>query len=153
MKKISAVLLVVLFISGCSVFNQMNAIKNLDYEYDSFEVGMPTLSGMKFIVNMKVSNPNKADVTLNKVSYQIFVDEMKVAEGMSENVFVIRKKESSIYPTTLVIGYNDASDFLTKFTVDMNAKIEVRGDAEFKTSFGTYKFPFKVEKKFSEISE
>jgi len=153
MKRLSLLLALVMLFSGCCVFNQMQAIKNLDYEYDSFQLGAPTLSGMSFIVKIKITNPNKADVTLKKVGYQITVDGMKVAEGKSEDEYVIKKKQSVLYPTKLIVNYNDAADFATKFSMGKDTKVNVKGDAEFKTSFGTYAFPFSVEKSLSEISK
>lgn len=153
MKKLFSAVFFLLMFSGCFVFNQVNAIKNLEYEYDSFEMGYPTISGMSFIVKIKISNPNKANVTLEKVGYQILIDGIKVADGSCDEEYVIKKKESVVYPTKLVISYNDAADFAAKFTLGKETKVNVRGDAKFKTSFGTYSFPFDVEKSLSEISE
>ncbi|HAV92399.1 TPA: hypothetical protein DCW38_04380 [candidate division WOR-3 bacterium] len=136
---------------NCAIINQMQAIKNLDYEYDSVKAGFPSLSGMNVIVKMKVSNPNKADVTIKKISYQIFVNDIKVAEGKSEDEFKVKQKESKLYSTKIFIGFKETADFISKLSGGIDYKIEVRGDVWFKTSLGTYNFPFNVEKKVSEI--
>jgi len=142
---------ILLLTVNCAIINQMQAIKNLDYEYDSVEAGFPSLSGMNVIVKMKLSNPNKADVTIKKIAYQIFVNDIKVAEGKSEDEFKIKRKETKIYPTKILIGFKETADFISKFSGGIDCKIEVRGEAWFKTSLGTYNFPFNIEKRVSEI--
>ncbi|PIP13839.1 MAG: hypothetical protein COX48_03105 [bacterium (Candidatus Stahlbacteria) CG23_combo_of_CG06-09_8_20_14_all_34_7] len=154
MKRIYIVFLFILFIlTSCAIFNQIHAIKNLEYEYDSFKIGTPSLSGMNLLINIKVRNPNKSDVTINNIVYQIFVNDIKIAEGESEKEFKIKKNETGIYSTKILIDFKDAAKFISHFNRGSDYQIEVKGDVRFKTSFGSYTFPFRMMKNISEIRE
>lgn len=138
---------------NCAFFNQMQAIKNLEYYYDSLEIGMPSLAGMSTFVNVKIYNPNKANVTIKKVSYIVIINGIEFAQGFTDDEVTIKGKGSAVYRTKVNFKFSDIMSYLGDVFKSKKYIIRVKGDATVKTAFGAHTFPFDITKDISEISE
>jgi len=142
-------LITIIFISNCAYLNQVKTLKNLQYEVESFQYRSFDLSGVNFELNMKVFNPNKVDVTFERIVYRIFFESKKIGEGYSEKEYILKKNSSGIYSTNLKIKYSILSSDLIEKLKEGKLILDIEGELEVKTKFGKNSFPFKLKKDIS----
>ena len=102
MKRIIIPIIIIMMFSSCTAFNQLNAIKNLQYEFEGLNVGMPSFGEVVLLADIAIYNPNNVQVEIKKVEYEIFINDIKMAEGETEDKLIIKKKSKEIYHTAIV---------------------------------------------------
>lgn len=148
-RKVGIFLTIFIFISNCAYLNQVKTVKNLQYEVESFRYKSFDLSGVNFELKMKVFNPNKIDVTFERIVYQIFFESKKIGEGYSQKEYILKRNSSGVYSTNLKIRYSILSSDLIEKLKEGKLVLDIEGQLEVKTKYGKNSFPFEVKKDIS----
>ncbi len=152
MKKITILfIIIIVFLSSCTAYKQINAIKNLQYNFEGINVGMPSLGNIVLLVDIGIYNPNNVDVEIEEISYEIFIDDKKMATGETEENIVIKKNAKTTYSTKIKPELKELKTNLPNIMMGLgNMKVLVTGDVTFNTSVGAHTFPFSIERKIGE---
>ncbi len=151
MKKITILIIVIVLLSSCTAYKQINAIKNLQYNFEGINVGMPSLGKIVLLVDIGIYNPNNIDVKIEEINYEIFIDDKKIAVGETEEDIVIKKNAKTTYSTKVKPELSELKENLPNIMMGLgNMKILVKGDVTFNTSVGAHTFPFSIERKMGE---
>jgi len=150
-KTILFLTIVILSFSGCAVFNQLNNIKNLEYNFAGFSIGLPSFTGIKLNASVDIYNPNKADVTIKSVHYKVLVNGNQIATGKSDKEMKIKKRTTSRYQTDVNILFSNINESLMDVVKSREGEVELEGEVTFKTSFGKYVFPFRLKKSLADM--
>ena len=151
MKRITILIIVLVLLSSCTAYKQINAIKNLQYNFEGINVGMPSLGKIVLLVDIGIYNPNNVDVEIEEINYEIFIDNKRIAVGETEEDIVIKKNAKTIYSTRIKPELSELKNNLPNIMMGLgNMKVLVKGDVTFNTSVGAHTFPFSIERKMGE---
>ncbi len=144
MKKI-IVLLLAIFLN-CAYLNQVKTIKAIGYQLDSVEFKSFDFTGINLTLNILLFNPNKVDVTIEKIIYKIIHDEKVIGQGFSEKSFILKKNSNGIYSTNLKVMFNIFNTDILKKIDEKKFFVNIDGEIIVKTKYGENSFPFKFSK-------
>ncbi len=148
MKKITILIIVIVLLSSCTAYKQINAIKNLQYNFEGINVGMPSLGKIVLLVDIGIYNPNNVDVEIEEINYEIFIDNKRIAVGETEEDIVIKKNAKTTYSTKIKPELSELKNNLPNIMMGLGKmKVLVKGDVTFNTSVGAHTFPFSIERK------
>ncbi len=150
MKRIIIPIIIIMMFSSCTAFNQLNAIKNLQYEFEGLNVGMPSFGEVVLLADIAIYNPNNVQVEIKKVEYEIFINDIKMAEGETEDKLIIKKKSKEIYHTAIVPDMKNLKENFMQLLGAGNLKGLLKGNITFNTSLGAHTFPFSIERSAKE---
>lgn len=144
MKKIIILFLTVFL--NCAYLNQVKTLKAIEYKLDSIEFKSFDFTGINFTLNILLFNPNKVDVTIEKVIYRIIHDSKVVGQGFSEKSFILKKNSNGIYSTNLKVMFNIFNTDILKKIDEKKFFVNIEGELLVKTKYGKNSFPFKFTK-------
>ena len=161
MKKLIAITLVsviAVILSGCAeVVNaakSMQAVKNCNYTITSVtpEVKLTyplSRSSVDLVLDVKVDNPNDANINLTKLGFTLLVNDTQVYKGKTDYNVAIAAKSSGVIKLRSQFYYNDIQNTfvsLARSISDQKASYRVDGTAYFDTVIGEMEFPVTITK-------
>lgn len=148
MKKLMFVILIaVILSSGCSAFRQLNTIKNLSYDLEGINMGMPAIGEFALLVDIGIYNPNDTEVEIRDMNYTVYVNDIKIGTGRSLDRMVIKKKDKTVYHTRIDLDMEDLKENYQTLLGSKEFNAIVTGDVTFNTSVGEHTFPFELKRR------
>lgn len=95
-------LLLILFVSSCSLYEEVEMLGVQSYEFESAENSM-----IKASVVFKINNPNFYSINFKKSDFHVFLDKDELGTaGMVKDMKILKKTEKD-YTLELLINQND----------------------------------------------
>jgi LEA14-like dessication related protein len=124
----------------------INIIKNSKNVLDAITHGdFEKLSKANITPNIQLTNNNSIDLSIGKTEYKVFIDELQVAEGITDTSLELKSNESNILLLPIDISLSKIAKNKLDILInhDMN-RIKVEGKNYIKTISGEFVVSFTV---------
>jgi LEA14-like dessication related protein len=141
-----------LIASGCSTLAKNLNIVNPSYTIRDVrprvDIALPlSASSIDFDFTIGVNNPNRVGLRLDRVDFNLFVNDSRILDSVSRQGINIPANGSGDVRLSARVGY-DSIRSLFREVADViqgnRARYEIRGNAYYDTPVGTLKFPVTV---------
>jgi LEA14-like dessication related protein len=142
----------VLFLSGCAALQNVLDIENPRYSIRDIrpriDVAIPlSASSIDIDFALEVDNPNKVGLRLDQVDFNLFINDSRVLDSISQQDINIPANGRGDVLLRTRIGYQNIRSIWNE-VVDIvrgqRARYELRGNAYYDTPMGRLKFPVTV---------
>ena len=140
-----------LIASGCSTLANLNIV-NPSYTIRDVrprvDIALPlSASSIDFDFTVGVNNPNRVGLRLDRVDFNLFINDSRILDSVSEQRINIPANGYGDVHLRARVGY-DSLRSLFREVADVvqgnRARYEIRGNAYYDTPVGTLKFPVTV---------
>lgn len=142
----------VFLVSGCGTVADVLNIQNPRYSIRDVrprvDIAIPlSASSIDIDFNVEVDNPNSVGLRLDRIDFDLFINDSRVMDSVSsQNVRIPANGRSDVRLSTR-INYDSIRNLWNEI-VDVvrgeRARYEIRGTAHYDTPIGTMKFPVTV---------
>lgn len=147
-----ALALVTFALSGCSTIKDIAQIVNPTYSFRDVRprvaLALPlSASTIDFDLTIGVDNPNAVGIRLDRMDFDLFVNDSHVINGISDQQIRIPARGVGDVHIRTRVGYNElrsAFQTVADLIQGNRARYEVRGNAYYDTPAGQLKFPVTV---------
>jgi LEA14-like dessication related protein len=146
MKKIFLALLLAAMLPGCFIFRRTQ-LQNCEFRLASTSIKEITLSYMRIAINIDVTNPNKIDVVLDRMRFDLYVNEQNVANGTSNLKTRIPSGSSARISPVVTLDYARVGAAIITTIKNLGAEYKIVGTVYFDTPLGTASFPVTIVKR------
>lgn len=141
-----------LLLSGCSAVQRALNIENPHYSIRDIrprvDIAIPlSASSIDLDFALDVDNPNSVGLTLDKIDFNLFVNDNHILDSISQQGIRIPANGVGSVRLTTRIGYQNIRNIFSEVAnvIQGNrAKYELRGNAYYDTPIGMMKFPVTV---------
>ena len=137
-----------------TLFLAVSLTSCFDYEDVDFKgvqkFGLEDRSGGNITIrlDLKVSNPNKYNITIKKSALDVFVSGNKVGKAKMKNDIVLKKNKEDVYPLYLTLSEKDLLGSAMSSLGSLlsgSMKVGIKGNIKAKVYGVGKKFPIDVE--------
>ncbi|MGA7614128.1 MAG: LEA type 2 family protein [Thermoanaerobaculia bacterium] len=129
-------------------------IQNPEYSVRSIRpnvnVAIPlSASSIDFNIDLAVQNPNSIGLNLDRIDFDLLVNDSHVATGIANQGIRIPANGTGDVPLRTRVAYSDVQSIfrqLSTWVQGGNARYELRGNAYYNTPVGQLAFPFTVSR-------
>lgn len=141
-----------LILSGCSTLARNLDIVNPSYTIRDIrprvDIALPlSASSLDFDFTLGVNNPNRVGLRLDRVDFNLFINDSRILDGISDQRVNIPANGYGDVHVRARVGY-DSIRSIFREVADLiqgnRARYEIRGNAYYNTPIGTMKFPVTV---------
>ena len=141
-----------MLLSGCAAARAALNIENPRYSIRNIrpriDIALPlSSSSIDIDFAIEVDNPNSVGLRLDQVDFDLFIDNTRVLDGVSQQRINIPANGRGDMQLRMRIGYQQIrtawSEILDAIRGE-RARYEIRGTAHYDTPLGTLKFPVTV---------
>ncbi len=141
-----------LILSGCSTLARNLDIVNPSYTIRDIrprvDIALPlSASSLDFDFTLGVNNPNRVGLRLDRVDFNLFINDSRILDGISDQRINIPANGYGDVHVRARVGY-DSIRSIFREVADViqgnRARYEIRGNAYYNTPIGTMKFPVTV---------
>ena len=117
-----------MLLAGCQT---LSGVETPEVHLSSLQLENATLFEQQWRVVLRVSNPNDQDLTLNSVDYQLFVNDQKLARGLTGDPVTLPAMGSALVPTTITTSLLESLSHLQTLQASPQAPLhyEIKGTA------------------------
>jgi LEA14-like dessication related protein len=143
----------VLLLSGCAAAMSALDIQNPRYSirniHPRVDIAIPlSASSVDIDFALEVDNPNRVGLRLDQIDFNLFINEARVLDSISEQNINIPANGRGDVQLRTRIGYQNIrslwSEMLNIFSGRQRARYELRGNAYYNTPVGRLKLPVSV---------
>lgn len=143
MKKILLFVLAVSLLPGCFLFQRL-ALQNCEFRLAGTEIKEIALTYLRLGILIDVTNPNRIEVVLDRMRFDLYVNDKKIANATSNIKKKIPSGASAKIEPVVTIDYGQAGTALISMIKNMSARYKVVGTVYFDTPLGTFDFPVTI---------
>ena len=141
-----ALAVAILSASSCGVRDKRENLKNCEYELENLEVGSFSFTAVELIVHVGVKNPNPSDVVVDRLDFELFTGNDKVAEGKHLENVVIPAGERKVVKLDVKTSTSQVGNTLLRALMSGGAvDYRVEGIVYLDTILGEIPYPIKIE--------
>lgn len=124
-----ALLISLVFVTGCSYFqNRYGQKPEIDLAKIYFQDTTPLSTTMVFVLSVK--NPNKIDLNVDGMTYEIQVDGKEFAKANNDKKTKIPAGETAMLEVPLPVNFLKAIDGIAKVIGGQDVGYEIKGTAK-----------------------
>ncbi|OGC43504.1 hypothetical protein A2Y85_04305 [candidate division WOR-3 bacterium RBG_13_43_14] len=142
MKKL--ILLPLILFIACAAIKERLAIKECKFNLLSVNPYDFTFSNLKLDFDIKSTNPNSIDATLDKFSYTFLVNNKDVFTGTTGKGIKIPAGKSENFTTTITLEYSKIGDVLVEALRLKKASYKINAKAYINTPLGEISYPVEL---------
>ena len=143
MKKILVTVLLAAMLSACFIFRRTR-LQKCEFRFVSTSIKEITLSYMRIAINIDVTNPNRIDVVLDRMRFDLYVNDQNVANGTSNFKVRIPSGSSARISPVVTLDYAQVGAAIISTIKNLGAKYKIVGTVYFDTPLGTMSFPVTI---------
>jgi len=140
MKKPLLVLCALGLMSGCFIFRR-TAIRNCEFRLAGSRVKELALTYLRLEFTIDVTNPNAVEVVFDRMRFDVYVNDEKIAEASSNIKTRIPSGESVKIRPVVTIDYSEVGTAVISTIKNLAAHYKIVGTVYFDTPFGPASFP------------
>ncbi|OQX52493.1 MAG: hypothetical protein B5M53_08335 [Candidatus Cloacimonas sp. 4484_209] len=144
MRKVLAVLLLLIFMLGCSEFMKRMAVKNLHFELAKVNLINYTPSDMTLKVDIDAENPNDIDGVIDRLEYTFLINNKDAVSGKTLNKVVVKAGEKKTFSTLLSINYLKLGTAVLNAVKSKKANYRLNGKVYMDTQIASIVFPVEL---------
>lgn len=142
-KSIFFLLLVLAMLPGCFIWHRV-ALKNCEYRLAGTKIKELALTYLRLEVIIDVTNPNSIEVVVDRIKFDLYVNDEKIANA-SQNVKTrIPSGESVKIRPLVTLDYSKVQLALISAIKKFSATYKVVGTVYFDTAVGSFSFPVTI---------
>ncbi len=145
MKRLFLLPLFVLVLSSCALVQRI-ALKNCEFRLAGTAIKEIALTYLKLGIIIDVTNPNPIDVVLDRMRFDLYINETKVANATSNLKTTIPSGASVKVTPIVTLDYAQVGAVIVSAIKNLSAKYKVIGTVYFDTPLGTFSFPVTIVK-------
>jgi LEA14-like dessication related protein len=131
--------------AGCSVEKREN-LKKCEFEIDGLEIVTLNFSKLDLLVHVSARNPNASDVIVDRLEFELFTGERKVAAGRHHENIIIPAGERKVLKLEVSTTPGQVGSTLFQALLSGGAMdYRVRGTVYLDTVFGEIPYPLDIE--------
>ncbi|MBD3286412.1 hypothetical protein GF359_07625 [candidate division WOR-3 bacterium] len=142
-KKILILMLLAGMLPGCFIWQRV-ALKNCEYRFAGTKIAEIALSYIRLELIIDVTNPNSIEVVLDRIAFDLFVNDEKIAKGSHNAQLRIPSGESAKVRPVVTLHYSEIGTALLSAIKNMSATYRVVGTVYFDTGVGSFSFPVTI---------
>ncbi|WP_413557808.1 LEA type 2 family protein [Bdellovibrio sp. HCB209] len=133
-----------MILGGCSYLKERYAKEpEIDLAKIYLQDTTPLSTTMVFVLSVK--NPNKIDLNVDELSYEIQIDDKEFAKAKTDRKTKIPAGETTLVEVPLPVNFLRAIDGVTKVLAGQDVGYQVLGEAK----VSGFKIPFKEKGQFN----
>lgn len=145
MKKLFLLPLLALSLSSCALIQRI-ALKNCEFRLAGTVIKELALTYLKLGIIIDVTNPNSIDVVLDRMRFDLYINDTKVANATSNLKTTIPSGASVKVTPVVTLDYAQVGTAIISAIKNLSAKYTVIGTVYFDTPLGTFSFPVTIVK-------
>ncbi len=130
-----------MLIIACAAIKERLAVKECKFSLLSVNPYDFTFSNLKLDFEIKSTNPNRVDATLDKFSYTFLVNDTEVFTGTTGKGVKIPAGKSENFTTTITLEYTKIGDVLVEALRLNKASYKIDAKAYINTPIGEISYP------------
>lgn len=138
-----ATLLVSAILPGCFI-SKRAALKNCEFRLADVNIKELALTYLRLELVIDVYNPNAIEVVVDRMKFDLYVNDERIASGTSNFKQKIASGESGKLKPVVQVNYTEVSTALLSAIKKLSAKYKVVGTVYFDTIVGTASFPVTI---------
>lgn len=154
--RLAIALLALLLPTGCRALGALAGIQNPEYSIRSVRpqiaVALPlSASTIDFDILLEVQNPNSIGLTLDRINFDLLVDNRRIVQGFANEGIRIPAEGIGDVRLEARVGYNELRglwDEIVQAVRGGRPDYEIRGTAYYDTPLGSLELPFDVRQRF-----
>lgn len=142
-----ALLVFVPVLPGCSAYQayvQRQAIQQARFNLKAVSLSGLDLAGANFNVVLELENPTDTPIVLDRLDYTVFVNDMRVLSGFTEEKITVPPKDVRPIAFSSHVRYADVGAQLRSILSQGVRTYRLDGVGHFDTPFGTVDYPVKL---------
>jgi len=143
MKKVFLLASILLFLSSCQVAERL-AIVNCKYSFLNIVPERVGITSMDLKLTIQVNNPNPVNVSLERLGFDLFVNDSRVFTGEMRNRLIVPAGETAVIEHIVHLSYLRTGIAIVRAIKRKEAYYFLRGRATYDTKFGRFTFPVKI---------
>ncbi len=143
MRKILTAVFLAAMLPGCFIFRRAQ-LQKCEFRLAGTSIKEITLSYLRLAINIDVTNPNRIDVVLDRMRFDLYVNDEHVANGVSNLKTRIPSGESVKISPVITIDYAQVGAAIISTIKNLGARYKIVGTVYFDTPFGTASFPVTI---------
>lgn len=143
MKKLLLAALLVAMLPACFILRRTQ-LQKCEFRFVSTAIKEITLSYLRLAVNIDVTNPNAIDVVLDRMRFDLYVNDQHVANGTSNLKLRIPSGESARISPVITLDYAQVGAAIITTIKNLGARYKIVGTVYFDTPWGTASFPVTI---------
>ena len=148
-------ILTVVTSTGCQSLGALANIENPEYFIRSIRpqvaVALPlSASTIDFDIQLEVQNPNSVGLTLDRIDFDLLVDDRRVVQGFANEGIRIPASGTGDVRLRARVGYNEIRGLWEEVVQAVRGgrpDYELRGTAQYQTPIGRLDLPFNVRQR------
>jgi len=105
-----------------------------------------SLTETQLILGLDVQNPNRYDLELNRLEFEIYIQDKKLGRGWLQNRVTIRKAGTSYMRIPVTVSHENIERLLTLVIAGRDVPYKLAGKARVKAGYvGAMEIPFSTE--------
>jgi len=128
---------------GCFLIKR-TALQNCEYRLAGTRITELALTYLKLEISIDVTNPNRTDVILDRMRFDLYLNDEKIANATSNLKTTIPSGESAKVKPVVTVDYSEVGTAVLSTIKNMSASYKVVGTVYFDTPLGTISFPVTI---------
>ncbi len=145
MKKLVLLPLLALTFSSCALIQRI-ALKNCEFRLAGTVIKELALTYLKLGIIIDVTNPNSIDVVLDRMRFDLYINDTKVANATSNLKTTIASGASVKVTPVVTLDYAQVGAAIISAIKNLSANYTVIGTVYFDTPIGSFSFPVTIVK-------
>jgi len=142
-KKVLIIFLFLAMLPACFIWQRV-ALKNCEFRFAGTKIKEIALSYLKLELIIDVTNPNSIEVVLDRIAFDLFVNDEKIAKGSHNAKLRIPSGESKKVKPLVTLHYSEIGTALLSAIKNLSATYKVVGTVYFDTAVGSFSFPVTI---------
>lgn len=143
MKKFLLAALLAAMLPGCFILRRTQ-LQNCEFRLAGTSIKEIALTYLRLAINIDVTNPNRIDVVLDRMRFDLYVNDEHVANGVSNLKTRIPSGGSVKISPVVTLDYAQVGTAIISTIKNLGAKYKIVGTVYFDTPFGTMSFPVTI---------
>ncbi|MBN2379460.1 LEA type 2 family protein [candidate division WOR-3 bacterium] len=142
-KKILLLVLLAAMLPGCFIWKRV-ALKNCEYKFAGTKIKEIALTYLKLELIIDVTNPNSIEVVFDRIAFDLYVNDEKIAKGSHNVKTKIPSGESAKIRPVVTVNYSEIQAAVLSAIKKFSATYKVVGTVYFDTAVGSFSFPVTI---------
>jgi LEA14-like dessication related protein len=122
--------------------SEREAFENVKLQPSGLSVSSAGLTSAAIQIDFTAHNPGKKTATLDRLDYQIYINDKFVLDGSTSKKYSISPGQTKIITVDTTVSYVKAGKAAWELLTAKNAIWSIRGTSYFETPIGTITLPF-----------
>ncbi|MEQ9364150.1 MAG: LEA type 2 family protein [Leptospirales bacterium] len=133
-------------LTACDLAGKRENLKNCEFELENLEIASFSFTKVELLVHVGIQNPNPSDVVVDRLTFELFTGDNKVADGKhTENIIVPAGERRSIKIDVTTTPNQLGNTLVQALMSNGDVDYRVEGIVYLDTILGEIPYPVNIE--------